>query len=155
MASTTHGEVFFAQARQAVYTDEIRSTIISELYKRRHWVDKEFAFVVPARMAMKERPEEALPVILSELQQHLDTPNWHPVRWSSLTPEEKKNVLRSKVFMKDKFTASGAFDKYKARMVAGGNRDDLRSPTIATSHVLTIAALVAKECRIVMTIDIA
>ena len=46
--------------------------------------------------------------------------------------------------MKDKFTASSAFDKYKARMVAGGNRqdkslyDDLRSPTIATSHVLTI-----------------
>ena len=108
--------------------DEIRSTIISKLYKRRHWVDKEFAFVVSARMTMKERPEAALQVILSELQQHLDTPTWHPVQWSSLTPEEKKNVLRSKVFMKDKFTASGAFDKYKARMAAEGNRDDLRSP---------------------------
>ena len=38
-----------------------------------------------------------------------------------------------KAFVKDKFTASGAFDKYKARMVAGDNRqgkslyDDLRS----------------------------
>ena len=46
-------------------------------------------------------------------------------------------------------------------MVAGGNRqdkslyEDLRSPAIATSHVLTIAALAAKECRIVKTIDIA
>ena len=43
-------------------------------------------------------------------------------------------MLRSKVFMKGRLTASGAFDKYKARLVAGGNRqdkelyDDIRLP---------------------------
>ena len=103
---------------------------------------------------MRDRPKAALPVILSELQQHLDTPTWHPVHWRTLTHEQKKNVLRSKVFMKDKYTASGAFDKYKARLVSGGNRqdkedlyDDQRSPTIATAHVMTFAALAAREER--------
>ena len=55
--------------------------------------------------------------------------------------------------MKDKFLASGAFEQFKARLVAGDHQQDkslykdLRSPTIATSHVLTIAALAAKEGR--------
>ena len=110
---------------------------------------------------MKERPEAAMPVILAELQQHLDTPTWHPKKWSDLSQQERKAVLRSKVFMKDKYLASGAFDRYKARLVAGGHQqdkslyDDLNSPTIATSHILTTAALAAKEGRKVRCIDIA
>ena len=88
-------------------------------------------------------------------------PTWQIVRWSLLTPVQRKSVLRSKVFMKVKYTASGVFDKYKARLVAGSNcqdkelYNDLRSPTIATAHVVTIAALAAKERRKVKTIDVA
>ena len=66
------------------------------------------------------------------------------------------------MFMKDKYLASGAFDRHKARLVAGGgnrqNKDryeDLRSPTVTTCHVMTIAALAAKEGRTVKCIDIA
>ena len=94
-----------------------------------------------------------MPVILAELQQHLDTPTWHSKKWSNLSEQERKAVLRSKVFMKDKYLASGAFDRYKARLVAGGHQqdkslyDDLNSPTIATSHILTIAALQKKAER--------
>jgi histone deacetylase 1/2 len=54
------------------------------------------------------------------------------------------------------------FDKLKARLVAGGNRQDrsvysesdTSSPTVATEAVMMIAAIAARERRHVVTIDI-
>ena len=78
--------------------DNDRTTLLKELRKREHWRDKEFAFVTSARVAMKERPKDALPVIFAELQHTL---TWHPVHWQSLSYHQRKSVL------KDKFLASG------------------------------------------------
>ena len=64
------------------------------------------------------------------------------------------------MFLKDKYLASGAFERIKARLVAGGNQQDnelyhdLSSPTAATLSVLSIAALAASEGRKVVAIDI-
>ena len=96
---------------------------------------------------MRERPAEARPVILSELQQMLDKGVWHGVKLSHLTHAERKAIIRSFMFLKDKYFASGVFKKFKARLVAGGDQqgkglyENLSSPTAATSSVL--AAIVA------------
>jgi hypothetical protein len=64
------------------------------------------------------------------------------------------------MFMKDKFTASGEFEKFKARLVAGGDQQDkdlyenLSSPTGSTTSVLTVAAIAAFEGRAVTVMDI-
>jgi hypothetical protein len=66
------------------------------------------------------------------------------------------------MFMKDKFKADGSFDKYKARLVGGGNfqnrseslLDDVSSPTAALPFVLSVAAIAAYEGRSVVTADI-
>ena len=64
------------------------------------------------------------------------------------------------MFLKDKYLASGAFDRFKARLVEGGDMqdnslyDDLSSPTTTTSSVLSVAAIAAKEGRKVVTVDI-
>ncbi len=58
------------------------------------------------------------------------------------------------MFLKEKFTASGEYEKLKARLVAGGDQQDkviyenfcLSSPTVSTTSVLAIAAIVACEC---------
>jgi hypothetical protein len=53
------------------------------------------------------------------------------------------------MFLKRKIHPDGSFDKYKARLVAGGdmqNKDlyeDLSSPTVSTSAVFTIIAIAA------------
>jgi hypothetical protein len=66
------------------------------------------------------------------------------------------------LFFKEKYKPDGLFDKLKARLVAGGNRQDrsiysesdTSSPTVATEAVMMIAAIAARERRHVVTIDI-
>ena len=118
------------------------------------------AFTISVRAALRDRRDEATPVIMAELKQMLDKHVWHGVHTSSLTPMQRSAIIRSSMFLKDKYLASGAFERFKARLVAGGNQqdkglyDDLSSPTVATSSVLTVAAIAAKEGRRVIAIDI-
>jgi hypothetical protein len=64
------------------------------------------------------------------------------------------------MFLKDKYLASGAFERFKARLVAGRNQqdkalyEDLSSPTAATTSVSVIATIAATEGRIVEVTDI-
>ena len=65
------------------------------------------------------------------------------------------------MFLTPKIFPNGAIDKIKARIVAGGHRQDkqlyedkeISSPTVALTSVLMMAALAAKEGKHVMTLD--
>lgn len=112
------------------------------------------------KAALKQRPKDAEPVIRAELQQLEDKQVWHPVHRKCLTKSQRMAVLRSSMFMKDKYTAEGAFAKFKERLVAGGDGQDkslytdLLSPTAATSSVFTVAAIAAWEQGAVLVVDI-
>jgi hypothetical protein len=126
----------------------------------RVWMDSDFTLTMSVRAAIRERGEEAAPVIRAELQQRLDKRVWHAVDHQTLTPIQRKSITRFTMFLKDKYTASGAFEKFKARLVAGGDQqdktlyDNLSSPTAATSSVLAVAAIAAAEGRSVVGLDI-
>ena len=140
--------------------DESRAALRRHLLFRSNWIDKDFAFHISVRAALRERPEEARPVIMAELQQMVDKGVWHGIKASSLSIAQRRAIIRSSMFLKDKYSASGAFDKFKARLVAGGDQQDkglyenLSSPTASTSSVLTVAAIAASEGRSVITIYI-
>jgi hypothetical protein len=112
------------------------------------------------KAAMRDRPKEAMPVIEAELQQMHDKRVWHGVHMRNLTKAQKRAIIRSSMFLKDKYFASGAFEKFKARLVAGGDQqdrtiyEDLAAPTAATANVFAMAALAAREKRAVKTVDI-
>jgi hypothetical protein len=82
----------------------------------------------------------------------LDKGVWHGL--SHLTHVERKTIIRSSMFLKDKYFASEVFEKFKTRRVAGGDQQDkglyenLSSSTAATSSVLAAAG------RSAITIDI-
>lgn len=81
---------------------------------------------------------------------------------SSLSATQIKKIIRSSMFVKDKFDSLGNLIKLKARLVAGGHMQDrsiyssdqISSPTVATSSFFTIVAIAAAERRHVMTFDI-
>ncbi len=65
------------------------------------------------------------------------------------------------MFVKDKYMASGMFDKFKASLVAGEEDrhdkelcDNLSSPIASTASALAIATIVAREGRSALVMDI-
>jgi hypothetical protein len=120
----------------------------------------EAAFTISVRAALRDRAAEATPVIEAELKQMVAKGVWRGVDTAQLTGPQRRAIIRSSMFLKDKYLASGSFDRFKARLVAGGNQqdkqlyEDLSSPTAATSSVLAVAAIAAAEGRITEVIDI-
>jgi len=143
------GEIDLEDLREEDTEDEVF------VVKERHRV-----LTTSVRKALKERGEEAMPVIEAELRQIDEKGVMEGVHFKNLTEDERGRVIRSSMFLKDKYTASGVFEKYKARLVAGGNQqdkmlyEDLSSPTANTSSVLTIAAIAAAQGRDTMCMDV-
>lgn len=99
-------------------------------------------------------------MIESELLQMITKRVWTPVHLSSLSAEDRQGIIRSSMFIKEKFDSAGSFEKLKARLVAGGNQqdktlyDDLAAPTVSTSSVFALLSIAAAEGRKIATLDI-
>ena len=80
----------------------------------------------------------------------------------SLPPHQRKRVVRSFMFLKEKFDSGGLFEKLKARLVAGGNMQgrreyssvDTSSPTACLSSLYLVVGVAAKERSVVATVDV-
>ena len=97
----------------------------------------------------------------SELKTLHERGTWEPVLWNSLSGAQKKSVIRSFLFLKDKYLADGTFEKLKSRLVGGGHMQDrelygdVASPTGATVSLFIVAIIAVVEQRRVATADIA
>ena len=121
---------------------------------------KESALTISVRDALRTRGDQAKEVILSELMQMIQKSVWTPVRTESLTEKERSGIIRSSMFLKEKFLANGEFEKLKARLVADGNMqdrtlyEDLSAPKASTCSVFGVLAIAAKQGRCTAVIDI-
>lgn len=68
--------------------------------------------------------EIAVDSIRKELQQMCDKNVWEAVHLNSLSYDQRKSIITSSMFLKDKCTADGKFDKLKSRLVAEGYLQD-------------------------------
>jgi len=79
-----------------------------------------------------------------------------------LSMQKRKKIIRSSMFLKEKFLSTGEFQKLKARLVAGGHMQDrsvytetdTKAPTASLQSVYMIASIAAHEGRAVVTADI-
>ena len=101
----------------------------------------------------KERGETA---VSKELEQLHNCESFSPVHLKDLTPEQRKQILESHLFLTEKRDKT-----IKRRMVAGGNKqrgfinkEDATSSTATLESVLPTSLIDAHECRDVAVVDI-
>jgi hypothetical protein len=70
---------------------------------------------ITVREAHRTRVQEVERVIMKELGQTLEKKVWTPVEIRTLTADQRRGVIRSSMFLKEKFLATGEFEKLKAR----------------------------------------
>ena len=63
------------------------------------------------------------------------------VREGALSPRGRNNNIRSLLFLKEKFTPSGAFEKLRGRLVANGAQQDLQVYDTLSTPTAFISAL--------------
>jgi Reverse transcriptase (RNA-dependent DNA polymerase) len=111
------------------------------------------------RQGIEKLGATAVKSVVKEMMQLHTTNTFLPLNVKDMNEQEIKSIIPSSMFLKEKFTAEGAFDKLKARLVAGGHQQDRSvydqgsSPTVATAAILLVATMAAKEHRAVATVD--
>ena len=123
---------------------------VDSLQSLQNYRSESSAFTISVTAALRDRCDETTPVIMAELKQMLDKHIFHGVHTNDLTKTQRSAIIRSSMFLKDKYFASSAFEKFKARLVAGRNQqdkglnEDLPSPAVATSSLLAKIAIAAR-----------
>jgi len=111
---------------------------------------------VSLKAALKKWGTEAVESVGKEMKQLHWRNSFKPMHWKNLTPEQRKQVLESHIFVERK--RDGVL---KARTVAGGNKqrgyilkEDASSPTVSNEAVLLTCVIDADENRDVAIVDI-
>jgi hypothetical protein len=76
---------------------------------------------------------------------------WELCKKQHLSLDAIKRIIPCSLFLKEKLLPHGSFDKLKARLVAGGHRqdtslyDDVSSPTLNLTTLYTILTIAVHE----------
>lgn len=122
--------------------------------------DNVYGLKMSVNQGVREFGYEAVLSVVKEMKQMVDSDVFEGVESAKLSPAVWKDVINSMLFMKEKFSADGMFQKLKSRLVAGGHMMDrsiykeASSPTAATQSVLMVAAIAAMTGRAVAAVDV-
>ena len=125
-----------------------------------HWDRGHKVAMVSVKKALEMYGDNASESIKKELKQLIEKGVFKPVRRADLSYDERRRAIRSLMFLKEKFTPSGKFQKLKARLVADGSRqdrtiyNDSSSPTASVPALFTVFGIAAAEGRDVASLDI-
>jgi hypothetical protein len=127
-------------------------------YSKLHTVGQ--TFHISMKKALSTWKSKALAELIKEMHQLAVVKRaFRPVRRTTLSPAHRKNIIRSSMFLKEKFQLDGQFEKLKARLVAGGDMQDrslygdVSLPTVSSAAVFLTATIAAGEKRKVKCVD--
>ena len=121
------------------------------------------AYHITVREAVKKMQNGAVKSIVKEvINVWGGGKNMRPVRSRDLTMRQRRGIIRSSMFLKEKYFATGEFEKLKSRLVALGNMQDVSlyseeertSPTVSLLGVYVLAAVGHAEGRVFKTMDV-
>jgi hypothetical protein len=87
------------------------------------------------------RPNEAKQAILSEIQNMIDYSVGHFVHYKDIPESKKSDILRSFMFIKEKFRPNKTHDKTKARLVGDGSRQGANTYDIISSTTVDLCSV--------------
>ena len=120
---------------------------------------RKWAYRLTVNKALEKFGKDAVQSLCAKLLQMHQNRIWKPVKLTSLSIQERCKIIRSSMFLKEKYLSTGEFDKSKARLVAGGHmqdrslytQDDTEAPTASLESVYMVAVIAAYEGRAAMT----
>ena len=120
-----------------------------------------YGFNITVAKALQTDYEKAMSSIRDELLQLVETGTFQPLMWDDLSIKRQRKVLRSFMFLKNKYEGKRLI-KLKARLVGDGSkqcREDfdstqISSPTVNLMSLLMVMGIAAMERREVRTYDI-
>jgi hypothetical protein len=156
--STKYGyAVTQLEMQQTLHPDAHMFFNRGELYQAEPDVVAAIMTQLSMKAGLKRWGNKATEAVRSEMKQLHFRDTFKPLHWNELTPAQKKTVLESHLFLKEKRDTG----KIKGRTVAGGNKqrdyiskEEASSPTVATGSVLLTCIIDAEEGRDVAVIDI-
>mmetsp|Transcript_12222 Transcript_12222/g.26739 ORF Transcript_12222/g.26739 Transcript_12222/m.26739 type:complete len:150 (+) Transcript_12222:465-914(+) len=96
---------------------------------------------------------------MAQFTERFGTSVFEPTHIKEIPWEERKEIIPSYLFLKEKWKPNGEFDKLKATLVAGGNMQNEElypnksSPTVSTDSIILFSALAACNGLAVASID--
>ena len=123
-------------------------------------ISHRFLYHISLKRGMSLFGNAAEQAVAKEIQSMMSKEVFEPVDIKKLSKPERAAIIRSSIFLKEKFKADGSFDKLKARLVADGSMQEkslyasLTSPTVSTTSLLCLLSLFAAEGRQLSTMDI-
>ena len=113
------------------------------------------------KTAIKNYGKPAIDACIGELNQMFNSKKvLVPVKWHSLTTQQRQKIVRSHMFLKEKYDAHGLFEKIKARLVGDGRMQDrtvykiTKSPTPANGSIMGTLKITAVENRHFSKLDV-
>jgi hypothetical protein len=120
----------------------------------------QFGFHVSIKKATEIFGDRGTEAIKNEISHMIQKDVFEGIHTKDLSAEETKGIINSHMFIKMKYKPDGSEDKVKARLVAGGNRqdrtlyEDISAPTVNTTHLFMEVAIAAKKRQKIATLDI-
>ena len=115
---------------------------------------------VNLKTALAKHGKVGADAVRIELVQMLEKGVWEYVNVGKLNRQQRRSIIRSMIFLKEKYDSTGVFEKLKARLVAGGHMQDetiysdVSSPTVPVEVVFVFIAIAASEKRRLRSVDI-
>jgi len=113
------------------------------------------------KKAIKEYGQVAIDACKDEMfQMFLDKKVLVPVKWNSLSKNQRSKIVKSFMFLTEKFDAMGMFERMKARLVGDGRMQDQNvyqnrsSPTAQVHSIMIALKVAAVEKMDMMKIDV-